>query len=46
MTAHETAPLGGPVEGEELGLFEDRLGGLLLFVGRIAVLAEDALDQL
>jgi len=30
--------LGGPVEGEELGLFEDGLGGLLLFVWGIAVL--------
>lgn len=33
------------VEGEELGLFEDSLGGLLLFVGREAVLPQDPLDD-
>ncbi len=37
--------LGGPVEGEELGLFENSLGRLLLLVGRIAVPAQDAFDQ-
>ena len=36
---------GGPVQGEELGLFKNSLGGFLLFVGGIAVLAEDALDD-
>jgi hypothetical protein len=35
--------LGGPAAAEEFGLFEDGLGGFLLLVGRIAVLAEDAL---
>jgi hypothetical protein len=37
--------LGGPFLGEELRLFEDGLGGFFLFVGRVAVLAEDALDH-
>ena len=37
--------LGGPVEGEELGLLQDCLGGFLLLVRRIAVLAQDALDD-
>jgi hypothetical protein len=37
--------LGGNVAAEEFGLFEDGLGGFFLFVGRIAVFAEDALDH-
>ena len=36
---------GGDVAAEEFGLFEDGLRGFFLFVGRIAVLAEDALDH-
>ena len=34
--------LGGEVGAEEFGLFEDGFGGFFLFVGRVAVLAEDA----
>ena len=37
--------LGGEVGAEELGLFEDEVSGFFLFVGRIAVLAEDAADH-
>ena len=36
---------GGPVLGEDFGLFEDGLGGLFLFVGWVAVPAEDATDE-
>ncbi len=36
--------LAGPVGAEEFGLLEDGLGGFFLFVGRVAVFAEDALD--
>ncbi len=36
---------GGPVLGEDFGLFEDCLGGLFLLVGRVAVSAEDAADE-
>ena len=35
---------GGPVLGEDFGLFEDCLGGFFLLVGWVAVLAEDAAD--
>ncbi len=37
--------LGGEVAAEEFGLFEDGLGGLFLFVWRVAVFSEDAFDH-
>ena len=36
---------GGPVLGEDFGLFEDCLGGLFLLVGWVAVFAEGAADE-
>ena len=36
---------GGPVLGEDFGLFEDCLGGFFLLVGRVAVLPEDSADE-
>jgi hypothetical protein len=41
----ESDELGGDVAAEEFGLFQDGLGGFLLLIGRVAVLAEDALDH-
>ena len=35
-------PLGGPVGAEEFGPGQDGLGGLLLFVGRVVEVSEDA----
>lgn len=37
--------LGGDVSAEEFGLFEDSLGGFFLFVERVTIFAEDALDH-
>ena len=34
-----------PVVAQHLGLLQDRLGGLLLLVRRVAVFAEEALDD-
>lgn len=36
---------GQPDGGQGFGLFDDRVGGLLLLVGRVPVLAQEPLDR-